>query len=441
MVKNEKVFLRVFLMIRFCAKIQKKKAQTTTELAVFGAVLIFVIGMIVRQSMGFGYRQNHNLKAMRMAMSESFRFSQGMKGYGGPDGDTSRNVATVIIVEDRLSVDGSKYGGTDRTPQIAQGSGAHSRNFFQPVEAGEGYQMPAVDMFINGTYVALSTAKLRTVGLVAEPDGKRYVYERIPNHPEMEYNSAPDWVGNFHPFDLTRNGHVDVDPSLWSVFGWQWKRVEALKSNVEEGDVFDVDGDLKEERIVKVHLSGDHVISVVVSDTQNADIDMSYDTYDKSVGKLSSGLTNETMFFSYTKNPRVEGPGTYLRIEEGKLFDQNDQFIRSVQRRDTMDMISRRIRLANDNGIWCQGGSPFNYGGASPSVKAYYGYFNGMTVNPVEACGDCAGNNIDKNCFEQAEFSGQVQYYSLYIRSRIQDKRGRKWVTRVQDDPYLDMGR
>lgn len=87
-------------------------------------------------------------------------------------------------------------------------------------------------------------------------------------------------------------------------FGWQWKRVDALKSNIEEGDVFDVDGDLKEERIVKVHLSGDRVISVDVSDPQNADIDMSYDTYDKSLGKLSSGLTNETMFSAI---PKIRG--------------------------------------------------------------------------------------------------------------------------------------
>ena len=36
----------------------EKKAQSAMELAVFGAILIFVLGVIVRQGLSTGYQQN-----------------------------------------------------------------------------------------------------------------------------------------------------------------------------------------------------------------------------------------------------------------------------------------------------------------------------------------------------------------------------------------------
>ena len=42
--------------------------QAAIELAVFGAILIFFLGTIVRSAAGNSYAQNQNFKAMRMAM-------------------------------------------------------------------------------------------------------------------------------------------------------------------------------------------------------------------------------------------------------------------------------------------------------------------------------------------------------------------------------------
>ena len=41
------------------------RAQTALELAVFGAILIFVVGVIIRQALSSAYMQNQNLRAMR----------------------------------------------------------------------------------------------------------------------------------------------------------------------------------------------------------------------------------------------------------------------------------------------------------------------------------------------------------------------------------------
>jgi hypothetical protein len=49
-------------------RINHKKAQAAIELAVFGAIVIFIIGTIVRSAAGNSYTQDQNFKAMRQAM-------------------------------------------------------------------------------------------------------------------------------------------------------------------------------------------------------------------------------------------------------------------------------------------------------------------------------------------------------------------------------------
>jgi hypothetical protein len=59
-----------------------KKAQAAVELAVFGAILIFVLGTIVRSAVGNSFTQNQNFKAMRMAMLASWQGSGPAKAWG-----------------------------------------------------------------------------------------------------------------------------------------------------------------------------------------------------------------------------------------------------------------------------------------------------------------------------------------------------------------------
>ena len=52
-------------------KFKKNRAQAVTELATFGAILIFIIGGILRNAVDAGMLQNQMLKAMRWAMLQS----------------------------------------------------------------------------------------------------------------------------------------------------------------------------------------------------------------------------------------------------------------------------------------------------------------------------------------------------------------------------------
>lgn len=437
----------------------KINAQTVTELAVFGAIIIFIIGTIVRQSLGFSYSQNQNLKAMRMAMSQSFKYSQGLKGPDPENGDASRNNASVLIIEDRLTSDSAKYGALDRIPQIAQGSATHSCNLFLPVESCEHYNMPVLDLYINGVYVALSTARMVAVSLVGAPTWNanewdpncncRLLYEKIPNGLD-DFKQFPAGQEERIRFNLDRdpNGTIDVPKNLQPDFAWQWQQVQALDGNIQQGELFDVDGDQKEEQILQTTTAGNIVNSVLVRDDQEGDLDFTLTSFDTDCTanpnciKEPPGLTNNTMLLAYTKHPTDRNaPGTYLRIEEGKLIDPNNQVVRSTQRKDTVDIISREIILARDNTIFCRAGFPINYGTATQQEKELSGYFRGMSQNPVEACGNCfSEENIYKTCF-QSGVGAPPRWQKaprLYIRSRIQDRRGRKWITNIMGDKTVE---
>jgi len=120
-----------------------QRAQTAVELAVFGSILIFVLGSIIRLAVNTGLAQHSVLRATRMAMTASYRTSTG-------SANAARNFASVLIVEDRLSADSAKYGAVNRVPFMAQGSGAHTTNLFMPVSFKKWDFLPRTDMYING---------------------------------------------------------------------------------------------------------------------------------------------------------------------------------------------------------------------------------------------------------------------------------------------------
>jgi hypothetical protein len=375
-------------------------AQTATELAVFGAILIFLFGVIIRQSLSANFNQDQTLKALRVALQESFK--------SGERGDPSRNVANILYIEDRKTADFNKFGTLTRLPLVVSGSGSFTKNLFMPVDFGNQNELPIMDMFINGKHFTFTTAGFRTVGLTDE-----YVYRIVPNIPSNdEYDSACDEC-----FDLDRNGSVDVPAPLRSKFSWQWKKIRATSKNIDvetgENTSVDVDGDLKEELVLGLNIggggsggSGDHegppgpsqggphpgpedpddpdepaVGFVRVLDPQGGDIDLTYDSRDKRQGLPRPGLTENTVIYSFTKD------GTFLAID-GNTSTQNIA---------NYDVIERQVQLSNNTGRIC----------SQPSV---------------EACGDCQGANVYKTCYD----SGKK---ILYVRSRIKDLRGRVWAT------------
>jgi len=141
---------------------RKIAAQAAAELAIFGAILLFLIGGIIRVGFQQGQSMDISLRVFRMALGESWRTAQGkyhQTGYYS----IARNNSSVFLLEDRLSVDaGQKFGTRDRSPFIASGAGTFSQTLLYSFDWNSVVDVPVTDFFINGQRFPLTVAAFVT---------------------------------------------------------------------------------------------------------------------------------------------------------------------------------------------------------------------------------------------------------------------------------------
>jgi hypothetical protein len=498
-------------------KNRSNKAQAAIEVAVFGAVIIFLIGAIIRTAVTNSYSQNANLKAMRYALLKSWESSKAIS--------PSRTNASVMYIEDRLSVDASKYGALDRNPFVAQAGGMFSNLLYYPLDP-EDFRtgLPLMDFFINGVHIPMTTAAVRTIPLnppasyndwypksgdasnpasgVPDPmhrgsfhykgwnflcaEGKKETspgvwqegywgcplfYTLVANGTdgfcaENCSSSATNVLTTDERFDLNRNDNFSDDPKMGGAgriprkkIAWQWAAVNGVKYNTDESGInkiiidgengnypsFDVDNDRKEEVIYASYPQtsidnpniafnpsaqghgGEIIIrSVLVMDYQSGDLDFTHD--DSSADQSAVGLLPETAVYTMPREFRTgtQGRGTYLEVKEGKLVNPNNQtIVRSLSRRDQIDVIERRIRLSNDTGHFCclSSGKDAHGDACKPNqIVVWQGETNPVEACTVESNGCLSAANIARTCFDQ-------KTKILYVRSRLINSGGHKWLT------------
>ena len=178
-----------------------KKAQTALELAVFGSILIFVMGATIRTVTGRAQQQNALLRATRMALSISHSSTETKEMAG-------RNMGSVLIVEDRLAAASSKYGTIDRMPFMMHGSGIHSVNLFMPIDYGDDEDLPVFDMYVNGKHFAFRTAAFKYVDLANS------CANAAPCHTDCVDETGALDCSNGSPY-FYRGADVPAGPEYW----------------------------------------------------------------------------------------------------------------------------------------------------------------------------------------------------------------------------------
>ncbi len=170
-------------------------AQSGTELAIFGALLIFIIGSIIKAGVQASMQNNLQLRALRLALSESYRTTEGeyVNFSTGKDGANARTGASVVILEDRISITaGSKFGTKDRFPVSASASATHSKNLFRPTDYGDRYDLPLSDLFINGQRIPLLVSDFKTITLATASGGRpAWIPPCNESGPAFFNNNAP----------------------------------------------------------------------------------------------------------------------------------------------------------------------------------------------------------------------------------------------------------
>lgn len=494
------------------------KAQTASELAIFGAILVFVLGLMIRYAANFNIIQNQPLEAMRLAFKKSFETAEWVM--------SARSFASVLFVEDRKEVENTPYGASSRTPYIVSGSGSFSKSLYLTADcletkACECFSLPIIDTIINGQNFIFRTAGFKRVRLPTGPfvlgpdrfppyliserdsprdDNKRCRIVSVAGPDSWPFRpNTVEWDPDCHGpgqgcvtalikipnedarfcikdpslgfpcsnmsaddrFDLDRDGTTDViGDSARAAFAWQWYRIRLHPFDIDLQNGInvsvDVDGDLKEEQIVAMlDLQGNryqphirepsdqelrdkilgqllssnpeklNLAFVYVLDSQEGDLDFTYNTVDQNkYGLPAPGLqAEEQSVISFTKSP--SGEGTKLVLQEGKqMYADGKQYAVQTQKQDRIDIVERRVQLSkdpaavtnyNDTGFEVSCGDPSWYVAKRPVECASKGY--------VSCCKDT--DNAYKTCLDRT-------CLVLYVRSKIQDLRGRRWVTDVK---------
>lgn len=376
-------------------KFKKELAQSAAELAIFGGVLVFVISSIARLGLSNTTAMNIQLKVFRMALSESYRTAEGSYAPGSQDYFAARNTGSILLLEDRLSVDPAQtVGSRDRIPFMALGNGTFSKNLFFTPDAGDAAtQIPLYDVIINGQRFPFTTAGIKTVAITGP------VYTAVPNGA-----ASKDWCPTCADrFDLDRDGTIDVAAADRASFGWQWKQETNLDPETGNASV-DVDNDLKEETIIEL-FGG----TVLVMDNQEGDIDFTRGSSDPEEKKF---LDRENYMKSVTEFP------TSLRIQQGTLLADGVQYVKSSSWQQHSDLVERVFFLANDTNRFCRADAT-----PAPTVAGL--------PNPVAFCSPSAAcpNCFSAGCRTQTCMDKQSKV--IFIRSQIRDLRGRRWLTKV----------
>jgi len=420
------------------------QAQVVTELAVFGFILIFILGAILRYAVNDAINQNQRLMAMRYVLRNSLETSETGILNGCPAfpknpamcNSSARNFASVMYIEDRTVPEAGKYGTISRTPYLQSAAGSMSKNLFMPVEYGDIDDLPLMDIYVNNILFHLTTAGyaeyfeevLRTgfnLGYRCQKPGLTPIQlaeciplkRLVPNGgADSDYDS-----GCAECFDLDHDGAPNPVGSTAS-FSWQWQTVDATTSDIDLQTglnlSLDVDWDMREEQIVEILVNDGteggtwynprsdpqpkknlNIIGVRVMDFQKGDINLT-----KPDSASEQAQQRSIMMESYTFS------GTELVITEaGRAKTMR-------QSKNRLDVIERIMMIDNNTGRLC--------GGCGPD-------FLTAVVSSIEACGACESEaNQYLTCFEQGacgECAGDG--CPLYIRSRIEDTRGAIWNT------------
>ena len=459
-----------------------KQAQSIIELAVFGAVIFFLISGIASVYLNGSFQQNAMLQTMRMAMYQSYTTSQ--------TGVASRNSASYILYEDRLTGDFNKYGATDRQPVIMSGSGSLTKNLMLPVDRDETQNLPLMDLKINGQDFHFTTRAFVKYLIVQDSasDVKIYSYSSMSNGPgdlcsrasgltlltgddidTMRKRLALEWstygMGGYPPlytnivknngawlsgdqraFDYNRNGNFTDDFTIgtysdnFATWQWHWTDLGSVAGEIDAENgaypSYDMNGDLMEETIYDLKAGscgGRAAYAAEVMTSAGADWNMEKQKEDYADPHAVQGMRQDMRIYTEMQDGTT-GESTYLDIKEGKAYSSDGKPAQvSLVKKAQYDIVERVLQLNRDmidvsGFLGRNAGSVEVYcGGASPTSPVGARY-----VGAGDGCCS-AGSSVQYTCFDT---STKI----LYVRSRISDKRGRKWVTSTDQDYTHETG-
>ncbi len=225
-------------------------------MAIFGAILLFALGIFVELGMNFNQGQFLQMQVFRKALNYAYN-------------NDETGVSWVTLEDKPLPTSGDLFGKSERRVRIMPANVYWTQDMYITPEHGKDKDLPRVHYEINGQRYDFTTAGWTEYA--------------------CETNTTPI---------REKKDCKNCSPS------WKWKTVSC--GDVEVGKAYDVDADDKEELVVEKAGGGawvmdsssgepvsvyiDTPITLYLMDNQEGDLDLTYSSADKEAGKKMSGL-------------------------------------------------------------------------------------------------------------------------------------------------------
>lgn len=130
-----------------------EKAQSLTEIAVFGSILLLVLAYFISQGIRTTYQQDVQMRAFRMALSQAYN------QISKPDAE-----ATVVLVEDKRVPDPRDIAGKGEfVPVAGQGNIIWGNSMQSSIRSGMSEDLPRMNFKVNDFEESYLTATVRTI--------------------------------------------------------------------------------------------------------------------------------------------------------------------------------------------------------------------------------------------------------------------------------------
>jgi len=347
--------------------------QALLELAIFGSILLFCLSVFIQYGMSINYQEFMRMVSFRRALATSVS-----RNEAGANANTN-----MVFITDKFTPSAdSPFRLKEYSPYAAQVSATYSDTLYRNPSPGSDFFLQGVDYMINENWQISQSfaAKLIANGYIYDP--ARHIF--VDPNPRNQ-GSGKDSI-NLRPGYVTIGWSYVSDPcgqneegqpkTFWhrktrtpdaNTSAWEWQEVKG--SEVQEGQMVDVDNDFIEEQVVKIDkqeqqtdemgniIQEAKVSGWVVLDPDAGDINLSYgrpnkekkarEPYLDSDGvEVRQGLQSGYTKHSYTHNAdgnrlvRWEGTKTINGVQKTGI--ENAEIV------NNKEVLSREIILNNN---------------------------------------------------------------------------------------------
>lgn len=290
------------------------KGQSLLELAVFGSILLFVLGLFIQYGMRMNYQQRLQMQTFRKALKRASEV-----------GGTYRYVTWLTLEDKPLPEAQGQFGIASRSPYSSAASGVWSQDLYAEFEYGKEEDLPRIELEINQKRYTFTTAAYRECSC-------------SDNIKKKEDDEEDKYL---------MNGGSGSDGIYW-----YWKAVAC--DGIQQFENYDLDADDKEELVLEIDyievdgdgdgvIDGEEVDKLKVIDYQEGDIDLTLNTKDKRAGKEEQGLRPD-----YTKK-EIKEASLNKKEDSGKIItttsiDITEKFYHPIVLNKITDNVKSQVK-------------------------------------------------------------------------------------------------